>query len=336
MKSKKRCGFVPGGKAFLPVFMCLFAIMVCIAPYAGASDPIATGITNAENSLVASNGRIFISGENGFFELKKNNGVWEKTEIFNNIGENCYYLGITEMYDHLFTVCTKNFYNYNADVYLFALDIYSPAGTTLAKIAGNEISQVAAPNGLTSDGAGHLYLADHGALFYPGHVFRISVDAPVCTGELNNPANPRRCSPPAFVSQMRIHSFTNAKANGIKYYNGRLYMTVNPSGYVGLNQLLSYQVTPDKLGDRSVIFSSNYSLDDFSLVEGGYVVAETTGARVIKINENGDVQNIVVYYLPTSVKLYKEPNETDYDLLVTDRAYGQVYLWHNTWGLMPR
>jgi len=330
MVSKKSFDDETSGRTSYIFLGCLFLLMLFTVPCAEAYDHIVTGFNMPENSLqTAGNGRIFVTSNGTVYEVMPDENLveWPKTKVANDVDQSCQFMGITETNGYVYTVCTENFYAYYAVVRLFALEKYS--GTIMTEVANTKdninLRKVDAPNGMTTDGKGNLYLADHGAPGYPGAVYKIHVSGENIVSEVN-------------VS--KIYSFKNCKANGIKYYNGYLYITVNPTGYIGLNQLLRYKLDANgnMIADsRKVIFSSSYTLDDFFLIrdtvrnEDGCLIAQTTGARVIHINEAGEVKNIVLFYIPSSVRLLQNN-----DLIVTDWVGAAAYIWQSDWGVVPR
>jgi len=178
---------------------------------------------------------------------------------------------------------------------------------------------VALPNGLAADSSGNLYLANSGMPFLPGAIHKITLGSAF-----------------AIATQGVFHSFAAYKPNGLRYANGKLYVTVNPFSYVGLSQLLRYDLGANGLSNPTPIYSSLAFLDDFALVDSGAVVSEFLAGRIVHVNERGGELHQASFSQPTSVSLLTAPTYGVGNLLVTERSRGNVQRFINNWGLRPR
>ena len=298
----------------------LALVALLFASLAARAEPIATEITSAENAIETSNQRLFVSSDGAFYELAFGNAGWTKTKVpavfRDGANRSCYFLGIAEVNGRVYTVCTADHVNPLAKKFLLALDTFDTA-PMLQEVG--ELHGIALPNGLTIDNAGHLYVADSGLPLLPGSIQKITL-----------------ASAYTISTQTTFHRFLAFKPNGLRYAQGKLYVTVNPFSYIGVSQLLRYDLHPDGLHNETVLYKSLAFLDDFALVEGGAVMAEFLGGRITHVSEHGTELHRAGFTQPTSVSLLTAPAYGAGNLLVTERSTGNVHRLMNSWGLRPR
>ncbi|GAB3542342.1 hypothetical protein GCM10027343_14150 [Noviherbaspirillum agri] len=274
----------------------------------------------AENTLQTSNQRLFASSDGAFYELVLGAGSWRRLTVpvlfKDGRTRRCYFLGITESAGMVYTACTENALNPLAKKYLLALDMYQPA-VRLQEVG--ELRDMALPNGLAADSSGNLYIADSGMPFLPGTIQKVTLAAPF-----------------AIATQTVLHHFAAYKPNGLRYASGKLYVTVNPFSYVGMSQLLRYDLGTNGLSNPAPIYSSLAFLDDFALVDSGAVVSEFLAGRIVHVDERGSELHHAVFSQPTSVSLLTAATYGAGNLLVTERNRGSVHRFINNWGLRPR
>lgn len=296
------------------------SVMLWLLAASSHAELVATNITLAENTLQTSNQRLFASSDGGFYELTLTAGGWRTLAVPVNFRDGaakpCYFLGIAESAGSVYTVCTEDAFNPLAKKYLLGLDMHQPAAR-LQEVG--ELRDTYLPNGLAADGSGNLYIADSGMPFLPGAIRKVTLASPL-----------------AIATQTVLHRFAAYKPNGLRYANGKLYVTVNPFSYVGLSQLLRYDLGAGSLGNPTPIYSSLAFLDDFALVDGGAVVSEFLAGRIVHVSERGHELNYARFSQPTSVSLLTAPPYGTGNLLVTERSRGSVYRFINNWGLRPR
>ncbi|WP_136420121.1 hypothetical protein [Herbaspirillum sp. ST 5-3] len=284
------------------------------------AELVATNVSNAENTLQTSNQRLFASSQGAFYEITLGSSGWSKTPLpvrfRDGSARSCYFLGITESAGMVYTACTEDSLNPLAKKHLFGLDIFQPA-PQLTEVG--ELHGMALPNGLAADASGNLYAADSGWPLLPGTIQKITL-----------------ASAYTIASQTTFHRFIACKPNGLRYAGGKLYVTVNPFSYVGVSQLLRYDLGAGGLSNQASLYSSLAFLDDFALVNGGAVLAEFLGGRIVHINEQGNELHRAGFSQPTSVSLLTAPAFGSGSLLVTERGAGNVQHFANDWGLQPR
>ena len=295
-------------------------LSLLFASLAARAETIATQVAAAENAIETSNHRLFVSSDGAFYELGFVNNGWTKTKVptvfRDGANRSCYFLGIAEINGRVYTVCTADHLNPLAKKFLLALDTFDTA-PKLNEVG--ELHGISLPNGLTVDNAGNLYVADSGLPLLPGTIQKVTL-----------------ASAYTISTQTTFHRFLAFKPNGLRYSQGKLYVTVNPFSYIGVSQLLRYDLQPDGLRNETALYKSVSFLDDFALVEGGAVMAEFLGGRITHVNERGTELHRAGFTQPTSVSLLNAPTYGAGNLLVTERSTGSVHRFMNSWGLRPR
>lgn len=307
------------------------ALALSFAAIAAQAADLATPLANVKfpENMAKANGKIYVSTNDALYVLSGSGSSWQSAKVpvkyrSGASAEGCNFTGLTTMGSKVFSVCSENIASPGATKHLFVLDSSSPSPgfneITFGDPDNLYITNVALPNGLTNDGS-NLYLADHGAPLLPGKIVKLTLNAGA-TG---------------IASQSTMHNFFGCKANGVKYSNGKLYVTLNPFSYVGLSQLYRYDVGSSSLSNGKPMYNSWSFLDDFALVNDGFLVADYMGGRVLHVKEDGTVDGAALTdpTLPSSVTL-----SDDGKVVVTHRqttliatgATGSVHVYDSLWG----
>lgn len=298
------------------------ALTMSSAALAGTAVVSQVGsLKKAENAIQTSTGRTFVSTDGALYEIQESSTGQRSnvalTPRFNTTSATaCYFTGLTEYASTLYAVCAENTLMPSAPKHLLAMDL-SQASAPLQEIAA--LHDTGFPNGLASDGAGHLYYANT-TLLSPGAVWRITLSGRFGVAE-----------------EKEFYKFPFCTANGLKFSQGRLYVGANPPTFIGLSQILRYDVSASGLSNKAVIYGSWNVIDDFELVQGGLVVAEYLANKVTHVSESGQVlHSETSFSSPTSPHLVWDPVRAQSQLLVTE-AGGNRATWLSTdWGLSPR
>lgn len=287
---------------------------------AAQAELVASGVDSAENTLQTSSQRMFASSNGAFYEVTKTAGGWAKAELSYKFKDGhsgtCYFLGITEYAGMVYTLCTESAINPLAKKHLFGFGL-NDIRAQLTELG--ELKGMALPNGLAADGSGNLYAADSGLPLLPGAIHKIALTGTYSMGP-----------------QSVFHRFLACKPNGMRFSNGKLYVSVNPFSYVGLSQLLRYDLGASGLSNKAVVYASWSFLDDFALVKGGMVAAEFFGGRIVHITEEGKLLHTASFAQPSSVSIATAPAFGPGSLFVTERGNGKIMHLDNGWGLLPR
>ena len=97
----------------------LLAISLVLSGCGSESETIVDGVLESESLFFTADGRLFVSGGNGVYEIIQNGvGDYIKLDMFH---ENCLVEGIIQRYDYLYAVCSKLKPAEFADPYLLSL-----------------------------------------------------------------------------------------------------------------------------------------------------------------------------------------------------------------------
>jgi hypothetical protein len=223
---------------------------------AGARETLVDGITAAENSTFTSGGRLFVSGDDGVYEITRD-GKGTRAMVRSSPGE-CKFAGMAEARGVLYANCYDGT---NAAVFAAALDP-APVFRSIYDLPG-----VALANGAAADAAGRLYVADS----THGTIWRLTID----------PANPFA------VTRKEAFSTGNLFPNGLKVFDSALYFTdfvaikrlpLLPGGGAGPVTTLNAQLTffDDLHVDAKGIIVANFLFGALDvLTPGGVDVLDT-------------------------------------------------------------
>lgn len=266
------------------------------------------GLPQAENSIQTSSGRTFISTNGALFEIMTSStgkaAIPVPTRYANAGTTRCYFTGLAEYAGTLYANCAENTLVPTAPKHLLALDLTMPEAT-LTEIA--ELSNQGFANGLASDGAGHLYFANTSSLG-AGAIWRVTLSGRFSVAEVK-----------------AFHKLPLCSANGMKFHNNQLYVGINPPFFLGLSQILRYDVSATGLSNKAVIFQSWYVLDDFELVRDGLVTTEYLTGKVSHVSEKGKVLSTSTgFFLPTSARLVWDSASAQHQLVVTEAGANRV------------
>lgn len=314
------------GKSLLNFFQAALCGLAAMLASTSHADPQVLAQVNqlnkAENALQTSTGRTFVSTKGAIHELiESSDGKWSAQVVparrKNSQPLTCYFTGLAEYANTLYAVCTENNLLAFAPKYLVAMDLSQP-GSTLQEIA--PLRAWGLPNGLASDGAGHLYYANT-AVLTPGAgaVWRITLSSRFTVSE-----------------EKAFHTFPLSSANGLKFRQNKLYVSTNPVTVLGLSQLLRYDVSAAGLTNKAVVYQSLKLIDDFSLVQGGLLIAEFLGNRIVHTTETGQVLHSASFSSPSSAHLINSRASGKRIVLVTEAGANRVSLIANDWNLLPR
>lgn len=253
------------------------------------------GIVAAENQTFTSTGRLFVSGDDGIYEIARDpSGLYTRHTV--HAGEDCAFGGMVERAGTLYANC----YDFK-DSKLFAAPltaapefrpIYLLKGTTLA-------------NGLTTDGGENLFVAST----FDGKILRLHFA----------PEDP--------LTVQTLTSFdpaSGAFTNGIKYFDHKLYWT-------SFTTIYAADVRADSTsGPKRSLGSAVTVLDDLFVDETGILVADYINGSVAASDLNGKVRSATPNgtlqgpssVLPTLGRL----GLPDDALLVTERSGNRLAL----------
>lgn len=162
----------------------------------GTKTVLAEGIAAAENLFLSSDDRLFVSGDDGVYELVRGpDGSHQASRLVDS--DDCAFGGLTEARGVLYANCYAT-----GGSYVYATKLSEPPDfQVVATLSGTHLA-----NGLTSDDAGHLYVACTGQ----NRILRLTLSE-------NDPLE--------VVKQEVWLNGSGLFTNGLKFYDSALYWT---------------------------------------------------------------------------------------------------------------
>ena len=162
----------------------------------GHARVLVDGINAAENLLFTSHDRLFVSGDDGIFEIVHEGTAYQK--VARHSGESCKFGGLVEVNQVIYANC----YDLNDSSSLFAAQLTAaPEFRVIEHLSGYQLA-----NGLTADDDGNLYI---GATFQ-GQILRL---------------RPSATDPFTIASLDEFVDSPGLFTDGIKFFDGALYWT---------------------------------------------------------------------------------------------------------------
>ncbi len=285
--------FVKTHKPIILLAVVLVAVVAFWAPADATSTAKTTlaSVTAAENQTYTSDGRLFVTGNNGIFEIVP--GTNSKVTVVERAPkQSCGFGGIVQALGTIYVNCTAN-----GTSYLYAATasatptfkrIYTMKGTILA-------------NGLTADSSGRLYVAST----FLNRILRLTPSA----------------SDPLTIARSEVWlNGAGTFTNGIKYANGVIYWTDSMFvRHATINADGSH-------GKAKTIFSALTYFDDMAVDNNGILVADYLGGKIRKYDLNGRATGSVSGLSgPSSVARARAPFPAG-SLIVTERGANRVSL----------
>jgi hypothetical protein len=200
-------------------------------------------VTGAENQVFTSTGRLFVTGDKGIYELRKQ--ADDTFELIVRASEQkspfCQFGGITEARGALYANCYGI-----TDSYLFAAILSDePTFASIAKLSGNGFA-----NGMTSDAAGRVYVATT----FQDQILRFTLSQ----------------SDPLVVAKREVwQKGSGAFTNGLAYFADNLYWS--DVGAIKRN-------TSDKQLNRpQTVINELTFFDDLLVDESGFLITDFIG-----------------------------------------------------------
>lgn len=272
---------------------------------AGCQPKVAT-IPGAENMRMTTEGRLFSTGAQGIYEVKKNGQDFTTTRLNK---EACQHLGLAEKNDWLFSVCMTKYpgvkilppFYRSAEASLWAYPLTAdPATATMVNIA--KLENFFIPNGMDAlPNTDQLIIADENFVSTGGVTLvdiDFSGDTPSVTAQKSK-----------WISKDQGVS----KANGVRVIGSSIFLTDKGSvKRVDLNE----EGAPET---AVVLYEDKTTLDDLAPFCDGVVVADFIKGLLVYTNSDGSKQSVIQtgLFTPSSVLMTATPMFKEDAYLVT-------------------
>lgn len=273
---------------------------------AGCQPKVST-LPGAENMRMTTDGRLFATGSQGLYEIKKQGNTYARERLNS---EPCQHLGLAEKNGWLFSICLKNypglgsfpvlFRDADASLWAYPLTANTP-NPSLVNIG--ELNNFFIPNGMDAlNNSDKLIIADENFIGQGGVTLAnidFSGDTPVLSTQ---------------ESKWIGRDQGVSKANGVRVIGNSIYLTDQGSiKRVDLNAEGEPQVA-------KTIYTDGTILDDLAPFCDGVVAADFIKGRLVYANKDGSKTSIIHsgLFTPSSVMMNATPMFDDDVYLVTE------------------
>lgn len=285
---------------FIPLMLSLcFFIVGC--------QPRVAAVPGAENMRMTTEGRLFATGSQGIYEIKKDGTNYTRTRLNT---KPCQHLGLAEKNDWLFSVCMTKYPNLkilppfhsSAKASLWAYPLTAdPASAVMTNIG--KLNDFFIPNGMDSLPSGNqLIIADENFIA-TGGVTLVDIDFTGDTPSISSQTS-------KWISKTQKVS----KANGVRVIGNSIFLTDKGSvKRVDLNDKGEPQVAKELYTDKT-------TLDDLAPFCDGVVAADFIKGQLIYVNRDGSKKQVIQtgLFTPSSVLMKATPMFDKDAYLVTE------------------
>jgi len=268
---------------------------LCVSNACGQVIDIAT-IPDAENTLTTPDGRVFVSGGTGVFEIQRSSEGYSAVPV-NDAA--CNFTGLAQRGDVLYANC-------------FDGRLYAARLTASPRLQAIHDYGLAAPNGLATGPEGALYLTN-------GPLATSALPDPKIVRVVLDPADPFK----VLSQEVWLASGLTAP-NGIAIRDREIYITDSSLMPPALGRIERILIGSDGLpGERQVIASLPSIPDDLSVVGEGLLVSLIAQGSVALVGFDGTVlqqTDPLGLAFPSSVRLTHGPLFAPGDVLITQKG----------------
>ena len=260
-------------------------------------------VPDAENQLITTDGRYFVTGANGIYEVVKTDSGFTKKQF----GPDCTYSGIAQYKNYLLANCTEPKL-INAQKIMVYGKLESGALPEMNTLA--DLSELSIPNGLTIKAEGEILIANSN-YFGAGSISRLMIEE---TDE-------------GLLERSLEVNYLDAKhnvngANGVRVLGDTLYFTdFDPSTIRSRIGRLTFNDAGEP-GEVEILRDEVSILDDLWPMCEGIVVADYLGGRLIYINNQGEEYTSSKYEFSGTSSVIPAVNAfgSENQLLITEKG----------------
>lgn len=217
----------------------------------GHARVLVDGINAAENLVFTSDKRLFVSGDDGIFEIVQQDAGYQK--IARHSGETCKFGGLVEVNQVIYANC----YDLNSASSLFAAQLTAaPEFRVIEHLSGYQLA-----NGLTADDEGNLYI---GATIQ-GQILRL---------------RPSATDPFTIASLEEYVDSPGLFTDGIKFFGGALYWT-------NFTEIDKAPIVNDRAGRTQTLTTALTFFDDLYVDDAGILVADALNGTIRSYGPHG-------------------------------------------------
>jgi hypothetical protein len=261
---------------------------------AASAEPslLVAGIGDAENATFSAEGRLFVTGGEGAYEIVREGAGFAARRIYDGV---CNFTGIAERGGYLYATCQEGPLLGGTPLLL--------AGAVMGEVQLQVIhrfQQVGIPNGIAFDARGRLLVADFTPLL--GKIAVLRFDSGV---------------PPRVAQEQVWHGMSHPLANGLKVFRDAVYLT-------DLSQIKRIPILEDGSAGRVSVLVTRVGtvFDDLHVDEQGISVADFYGGTLLSYSLTGRMrgQSPALFSAPSSITPARGPLLAPGTLVVTEKG----------------
>ena len=291
-----------------PTVKVFYALLLLLSLTGCLTKQKINNLPEAENQIITQEGRHFFTSSSGIAELYYEYGQ----QKLSFIKTDCDTLnGIVSIGDWLIVVCADSKL-INPIHKLIKIDLSNIDPTTNKPTVSTlfELTDIALPNGLAMAPSQDAVLIANYNLLGRGFISRL---------ELNHSYHD--LSAGEFDLKYLNHQHGIASTNGIKFFNGDLYVSDFQLATAS-SRILRIRFIANEYLDHQVLYSANTILDDILPTCDGILISDYLFGRLIFISKQGKVSKSSLQQFPgiTSITWGQAPLFPEKTLVITERG----------------
>lgn len=289
----------------LPLLMLLTFLI------SGCQPKVAT-IPSAENMRMTKDGRLFVTGSQGIYEIKKGNDKYTTNKLNT---DNCQYKGLAEMNDWLYTLCiesyggldsTAPFYKF-ASTSIWAYPLKEDPSTAKLRRLSPVVSAYFLPNGMDAlPEKNQLIVADDNPLF------DYAISLVDIRFESNEPVGVRITGSQA---QWINEAQGVTRAKGVRVIDNSVFFTAK-----GELRRVDLDENGEPITTATLLYKDKSIFYDLAPYCDGVVIADFLKGQLVYVNKEGTKAQVIQkgLFTPSAVVMNAAPMFDDDVYLVSE------------------